>query len=287
VSVSSAAVELMISRAMPDLRKNANAVNVCILGAGKMSRLLLLALFSKDPDCHVTVVNRSVDKAQAVLDEDLVAGRGGTNAKVAPLDDMLDVVAQSDVVFAATASTEPILSAAQLQGREKPAMLVDISVPRNFDSDCTDADKVLLYSVDDLKKVMEANTAKRQAEVIKAKKFIVDEVDRFKNWQTSQGAVPYIAALQSLAEEIRATEHEAAEKKLKGMSEKETQAVSKLTRRVIDNFMRPVYYAMKEDEGIDAKRNKISALRDIFKLEPVYKRRSVSASAVPKGQEGN
>merc|ERR1740121_1159449 len=215
--------------------------------------------------------------ARALPDEDLVAARGGANAKVAPLGDMLDVVSQSDVVFAATSSTEPILSAAQLLGREKPVMLVDISVPRNFAPDCGDADKVVLYSVDDLKKVMEANTAKRQAEVAKAKTFIAEEVDKFKNWQTSQGAVPYIAALQSMAEDIRASQHEAAEKRLRGLDGKEAQAVSRLTRHIIDHLFRPIYYAMKEDEGIAAKRSKISALRDIFKLEPLYKRRAAAA----------
>ena len=38
VSVSSAAVELMMSRAMKDLRKPASKLHVCIVGAGKMSR---------------------------------------------------------------------------------------------------------------------------------------------------------------------------------------------------------------------------------------------------------
>lgn len=274
VSVSSAAVELMLARAMHDLRKPGNAVNVCILGAGKMSRLLLLALFSKDPTAHVTLVNRSVDKAQAVLDDDLVAARGGENAKVAPMEQMLEIVQQSDVVFAATASTEPILSAADLQTREKPVMLIDISVPRNIAGDCSDVDTATSYSVDDLKKVMQANTEKRQGEVVKAKKLIVEEVSKFSLFQTSQGAVPYLAALQSRAEEIRSAETKAAGKKLRNLKSKETKAVDKLTQRIIDQLFRPIYYSMREDEGMDAKRSKISALREIFKLEPLYKRRS-------------
>ena len=45
-------------------------------------RLLLLALFSKHPDIKVTLVNRSVDKAQLVLEDEMVSARGGQNAKV-------------------------------------------------------------------------------------------------------------------------------------------------------------------------------------------------------------
>jgi len=73
-------------------------------------------------------------------------------------------------------------------------MLVDISVPLNVAKDCADVEKVHSYNVDDLKKVVQANADKRQSEVLKAKRFIDAEVDKFKVWQASQGAVPYLAA---------------------------------------------------------------------------------------------
>eukprot|EP00439_Symbiodinium_sp_Y106_P082733 s262_g22.t1 len=125
VSVSSAAVELMMSRSMQDLRKPAGKVHVCIVGAGKMSRLCLLALFSKHPDIKVTLVNRSVDKAQAVLDDDLVKARGGTNATVASMDDMFEVMKESDVVFTATGSEVPIIHAPDVEG---PAKTMNLSL---------------------------------------------------------------------------------------------------------------------------------------------------------------
>jgi len=281
VSVSSAAVELMMARSLPDLRKYTNNVHICILGAGKMSRLLLISLFSKNPEAHVTVVNRNVANAQALLDDDLVAGRGGKNAKVAPMDEMLDIVAKSDVVFAATASKEPILTAANVAGREKGVMLVDISVPRNIGADCLEVDNVYSYSVDDLKKVVQANAEKRQSEVLKAKRYIVGEVQKFKLWQASQGAVPYLAALQTMAENIRHSETQKMSVKLSGLHEKEREAVDKLTKHIIDQLFRPIYYSMKDNEEIDAKRSTIWALKNMFKLEPEYKRRLLSQGDSP------
>merc|ERR1719440_2277964 len=102
----------MMSRSMADLRKQCHAVNVCIVGAGKMSRLLLLALFSKYPDIRLTLVNRSVDSAKALLEE--VAPRGGRNAVVAPAEKLWDVISESDAVFTATSSPTPMISAADL-----------------------------------------------------------------------------------------------------------------------------------------------------------------------------
>lgn len=284
VSVSSAAVELMMARSLADLRKYSNKVEVCILGAGKMSRLLLLALFSKQPDIRVTLVNRSVQNAQAVLADEMVKGRGGSNSQVAPMTEMWDVIKRSDVVFTATASEEPIIRPDDLRSVDRPLMLIDISVPRNVANGCGDIDGVFSYSVDDLKKVVQANADKRQSEVLKTKRLIEDEVTKFKVWQASQGAVPYLAALQAMAENIRRMETEKMSQKLKGLHEKEREAVDKLTRHIVDQLFRPIYYSMKEEEEIEAKKDKIWALKSMFNLEPQYKRGLLTQAAAPTGQ---
>lgn len=272
VSVSSAAVELMMTRSMTDLRKPSSKVSVCIIGAGKMSRLLLLALFSKHREISVTLINRSVEKAQALLNDEMVKGRGGSNAKAAGLDQMMEAIRSSDVVFTATASKDPIISPDDLRSLERNLMLIDISVPRSVARSCSGVMKVFSYSVDDLKKVVQANAEKRQHEVTKAKRLIAAEGKKFKVWQASQGAVPYIAALQAMAEGIRHAETDKMSQRLQGLHEKERQAVEKLTRHILDNLFRPLYYSMKEAEDTDAKRDKIWALKEMFRLEPLYKR---------------
>jgi len=262
----------MMSRAMQDLRKPASKLHVCIIGAGKMSRLLLLALFSKYPDIKVSLVNRSTEKAQEVLDDELVRNRGGSNAEVVPLEKMFEVMRQSDVTFTATGSKVPIIKPEDLQDLERNLMLVDISVPLNVAPGCEEVEKVASYSVDDLKKVVQANAEKRQSEVDKARRLITDEVQKFKCWQASQGAVPYLAALQAMAEQIRRAEYAKMEHKLRGLQDKEKEALDKLTRHIVDQLFRPVYYSMKEEEKMSEKRNKILALKNIFRLEPLYKR---------------
>jgi len=270
VSVSSAAVELVLAKCLGDLRKYPDNLHVCVIGAGKMSRLLLLALFSKFPDIRLTLVNRSLDNAKALLKE--VAPRGGVNADVAPLDKMFDVIGQSDVVFTAASSPTPIIAADGLHGLDRKLMLVDIAVPRNVDSSCDQVKNVISYSVDDLKKVQEANNKARESEVLKAQELIEERVKDFKLWQHSQGAVPYIAALQEMAEEIREKTISKASKKLKGLHAKEKYAVEKLSRNIIDKLLEPIYYSMKDEEHVSSKKTKILGLKKIFGLEPLYKR---------------
>jgi len=208
-----------------------------------------------------------------VLEE--LKNRGGARAKVLGLDSKWDVVGDSDVVFAATSSEEPVIAAADLEriGLDRRLMLVDISVPRNIATDCDDVEGVASYSVDDLKKVVQANADKRQDEVLKAKVFIAEEKKKFKLWQASQGAVPYLAALQERADEIRREETDKMARRLNGLEDREREAVDKLTRHIVDSIFEPIYYSMKDDEDIETKKKKIWSLKNIFKLEPVYKRR--------------
>jgi len=196
---------------------------------------------------------------------------------------MWDVIRRSDVVFTSTASTEPIIYPQQLTDLERNLMLIDISVPLNVAAGCGDVQGVTSYNVDDLKKIQEANNAARQAEVMKAKRLITEQANNFKIWQASQGAVPYLAALQAMAERIRQLEFEKMTYRLKGLHDKEREAVDKLTRHIIDQLFRPIYYSMKDEEDMQTKKSKIWALSKIFKLEPLYKRRNLlESSPAPK-----
>jgi glutamyl-tRNA reductase len=97
-----------------------------------------------------------------------------------------------------------------LVGREsiRPGgiQFVDISVPRNVHPDCGNIPGVFCYNVDDLKAVVDRNTAKRRREMLEAELILKEEQDKFRLWQQSLGAIPTIAKLQEKAELLRAEE---------------------------------------------------------------------------------
>ena len=60
-----------------------------------------------------------------------------------------------DVVIAATSSSETLLSCDDIENlmkarRNRPLLLIDLSVPRNIDPAVTGLDHVSLYNIDDL-----------------------------------------------------------------------------------------------------------------------------------------
>merc|ERR1711871_1223161 len=148
VSISSAAAEFTKMKLANDCNIDAMAESsVCILGAGKMARLLIVHLQTQGVG-RVKIVNRSSARVEALRKEfpDLELHYHSP-------EEMMAVVAAADVVFPATAATEPILHAAALhealQGRARPGglQLVDISVPRNVHADCDALEGVHSYNV--------------------------------------------------------------------------------------------------------------------------------------------
>jgi glutamyl-tRNA reductase len=187
VSVSSAGVELMEANTLKDLQKDPDNLHVTVVGAGVMSRRLLQVLFKKLPNIHLTLVNRNVDNAKALLAEVACTDDKCMMTDVATLEGMREAIKQSDVVFTASSSETPIITADDLRGLDRKLMLVDISVPRNVHPNCAGVEGVHSYSVDDLAKIQEKNNEARQVEVGKAKALIEEQLQKFEEWHHARG----------------------------------------------------------------------------------------------------
>lgn len=154
VSVSSAAAEL-VQLKLPT--HNFNDARITIIGAGKMSTLLVKHLTSKG--CKkVTIVNRSLPRAEQLREE-----FPECEFDIRLMPELKQVVEESDVVFAASSSEELVLVKDDIAPLSKrPSVVggvrrfVDISVPRNIDPKINElAGDAIVYNVDDLKEVRE------------------------------------------------------------------------------------------------------------------------------------
>ncbi|KAH8071104.1 glutamyl-tRNA reductase [Aureococcus anophagefferens] len=250
VSISSAAYELTAERAPRDLGGLELAdARVLIVGAGKMTRLLLTHMASHGSvGKKCVILNRSRPNAEAIaadykeshdVDIEVVASDG---------DDQVayDLARDADVA-----------------GRER-VMLVDIAVPRNVDPACDDVDGVAAYDVDSLKAVVERNTAKRRREIVEAEKLLEEEQESFRSWVSSLGAVPAITKLQSKADAIRAAELKRADAKLANLSQREIEAVERLSRGIVSKLLHGPMSALRSDDAPEKKKNALGVLKNMF-----------------------
>lgn len=162
VSVAYAAVSLarQIFTHMKD-------VHVLLIGAGETVELLARHLREQGVG-GITVANRTLARAQEMAE--LFA------ADAILLSDIPDQLYKSDIVISSTASQLPVLGKGAVESalkkrKHKPIFMLDIAVPRDIEPEVGQLDDIYLYTVDDLRSVIDANVRQRedaasQAEII-------------------------------------------------------------------------------------------------------------------------
>ncbi len=260
VSISSAAVELAQIKV-----QNLAPYKIAIIGAGKMSRLLVQHLIAKGAT-QITIVNRSQKRAQELANQFCDA-----QIAISPLPEMMNVVAASDLVFTGTSATEPILDRQKLEAvvdGEHKLMLFDISVPRNIHENVNELDNVTAYNVDDLKAVVAQNQASRRQMAEEAAGIIDEEVQAFELWVRSLETVPTISSLRSKVETIRAQELEKALSRLGSeFGEKQQEIIEALTRGIVNKILHEPMVQLRAQQDIEARRLALQSLQMLFDLD--------------------
>ena len=133
VSISSAAVELSEMMCQKDLNLPFSEARLAVVGAGKMTRLLITHLASRGLE-KITIVNRSMQRPQELAEQ-----FPDVEVEIKLMDDLWNVVGRSDIVYTAAFSDGYIVDKAQMQENGmaggRPMMIVDIGVPRNVSPD--------------------------------------------------------------------------------------------------------------------------------------------------------
>ncbi|MEY3404113.1 MAG: glutamyl-tRNA reductase [Cyanobacteriota bacterium] len=260
VSISSAAVELAQMKV-----ENLSNYRVSILGAGKMSRLLVQHLISKGAT-QISIVNRSRGRA-----EELTNLFPEQPIQIHLLPEMMSVIAESNIVFTSTSSTEPILNRAKLEMVLEPnqqLMLFDISVPRNVDADVNDLANVKAFNVDDLKAVVAQNYESRRQMAQEAEKILDEEVGAFDVWWRSLETVSTISSLRNKVETIREQELEKALSRLGSeFGEKHQEIIEALTRGIVNKILHDPMVQLRAQEDVEARRRCMQTLQMLFNLE--------------------
>ncbi|MCU0550607.1 MAG: glutamyl-tRNA reductase [Leptolyngbya sp. Prado105] len=260
VSISSAAVELAQMKV-----DSLSAQRVTIIGAGKMSRLLVQHLLSKGAN-NIVILNRSMNRAR-----ELANMFPDAHLRLLPIDDMMDAIAQSDIVFTSTSSTEPILDRANLEGvldPSQPLMVIDIAVPRNVAADVNELSMVRAFNVDDLKAVVAQNQESRRQMAMEAEALLEEEVETFEAWWRSLETVSTISCLRDKVEAIRAQELEKALSRLgTEFGDRHREVIEALTKGIVNKILHDPMVQLRAQQDIEARRQAMETLELLFNLD--------------------
>ncbi len=260
VSISSAAVELAHMKL-----ENLAACRVAILGAGKMSRLLVQHLISKGAE-KISILNRSLGRA-----EELAQQFPELKIQTHPLSRLMTVIAESDLVFTSTSASEPLLDRAKLEMILEPKralMLIDISVPRNVDADVNELANVQAFNVDDLKAVVAQNHETRRQMAREAEVILEEELEAFDGWWRSLETISTISCLRNKIETIREQELEKALSRLGSeFAEKHQEVIEALTRGIVNKILHEPMVQLRAQQDVEARRSCMQALQMLFNLD--------------------
>src|SRR5437763_5914099 len=144
---------------------------ILVIGAGKMGELALQHLRALRPGA-ILVANRDLARGRAVAD--------GGDGRVIGFDALDGALTEADIVISTTAADEPIMTLDRFTGiqrarRNRPLLIVDIAVPRDFDPRIGELEQVMLYDLGDLRVQVERNLSDRRARLEKARSLVEHE----------------------------------------------------------------------------------------------------------------
>ena len=269
VSISSAAVELAQlklgqARGVDDL-VTLESEQIAVVGAGRMSRLLLQHLQSKGAS-DVVLVNRTIETA-----ERLAKDFPDLSVQCRPLTDLDMSLSTCSLVFTSTAADDPIIDASRLKplNRRSQLRLIDIGVPRNVAADAATVDGVESHDVDDLEEVVARNQEARQAIAREAEHLLHDEAQQFLDWWDSLEAVPTINQLRSSMETIRTEELQKALSRMgPDFSARERKVVEALSKCIINKILHTPVTQLRASQARSERQQALRTVERLFDLDP-------------------
>jgi len=163
ISVGSVAVELA-EKIFTKLQDR----EIMIIGAGDTGEKTARALLSRGAR-HLVVTNRSPEKAAT-----LAAELGG---RTVAFELWPKEFSKIDIAISSTSAPYFILDRAMLEPvmrarRNRPLLLIDISVPRNIEPEVNFLENVYLYNIDDLQGIADDYLKQRKEEVARCEEII-------------------------------------------------------------------------------------------------------------------
>jgi glutamyl-tRNA reductase len=259
VSVSSAAVELA-TKILGDLRDS----SVLIVGAGKMGEGAVRHLAAGGAGC-IRVTNRSRDAAEELADR--------FRGSAVPFEELTAWMARSDVIIVSTASPHVLIDRALAQSvmsarKNRPMVLIDISVPRNVAPGVAAIDNVFCYDIDDLGAVVEANLQERRREASQAERIVDAEAQSICERIQSLDMTPVVTQLQDRIGNICRSELDRYLRRSGTQEPDRVQELEAMVGRIANKIIHPLVTQLKSvhrDPG--SEEADLATIRRIFDIQ--------------------
>lgn len=232
-----------------------------LIGAGETIELVARHLHDNGLK-KMIIANRTVERSRILADE--------FSAYAIALANIPDHLAEADIIISSTASQLPILGkgaveSAVKQRKHKPVFMVDIAVPRDIEPEVGEMEDIYLYTVDDLKEVIQENMNNRKQAALQAEEIIETQVVNFMEWLNSLDAVDTIRALRLQASMIEEEVLLSAQQKLQHGGD--PAEILKEVAHTLTNKLIHTPSTQLRNAGVNGRIDLLSATHELFDLK--------------------
>jgi glutamyl-tRNA reductase len=256
VSVAYAAVDLA-GHIFSDLSE----CSALLVGAGETIELVARHLIDAGVE-KIVIANRTLGRARELAQQ--------FGAEAVLLAEIPEQLKDADIVITSTASQLPILGKGAVEDalkvrKHRPVLMVDIAVPRDIEAQVGELRDVYLYSVDDLREIVDQNMRSRRNEACKADEIIAQGVQQYLQEVRSLGAIDSVKEYRRMADSLREQELQRALRAL-ARGHDPQQVLAQLARGLTNKLIHAPTTGLKQASA-EGREDMLATARALLGLE--------------------
>jgi len=202
--------------------------NILLFGTGKIGRNTCENLVKHTKNEHITLINRTKDKAEKIA--------GKFNLIVKDYANLQEEIKQTDILIVSTGAQNPTVDKYIIKNT-KPLLILDLSIPKNVNTNVTDLDHVTLVHLDQLSQITDETLENRKKDIPLAEAIIDAVKVEFNNWLETRKFAPTIKALKHKLHDFKSAEIDVQRKKLSNFNEEQAELISnKIIQKITNHF---------------------------------------------------
>ena len=245
-SVSFASVQYILQNVTDISQKN-----ILLFGTGKIGRNTCENLIKHTQNEHITLINRTKEKAQEIAER--------FNVLVKDFDTLKQELTETDVLVVATGSKTPTITKEMLP-KDREMLVLDLSIPKNVAPEVQELDKITLIHMDYLSQMTDDTLERRKEFVPQAQQIIEEIKTEFDQWLQNRRFAPIIQALKQSLETIKEGEIDFQRKKIADFNQPQADIIGE---RIIQKITTRFINHLKETP---APEQSLSLIKEVFEL---------------------
>ncbi|MBX7165102.1 MAG: glutamyl-tRNA reductase [Pirellulales bacterium] len=233
---------------------------VLVIGAGEMAEETLRYLQDEGAR-EITVINRNLARAHALAEQ--------WHGWALPWESLGEALVEADLVVSTTGANLPIVTLEHYRQLEplryqRPLVVLDLAVPRDFEPAIGDCLGVYVYTVDDLKAVCQENKAARDQALPRALAIVDEETAQFMADLRHRATGPIIQRLREGWQRPKDEELRRLFNKLPELDDRARGEISQSFDRLINKLLHPPLESLREETRQPFSYSLLDALKRLF-----------------------